>query len=68
MFLALNTQPPQAVVHIAAFMSIGLSLLVVWVCTIATGHYDHRLQLRRAGRQANTKPARHHSDQIPTPR
>ena len=40
MFNVLNKEASHAAVYAASLASIGLSLFVVWLCTIATGHYD----------------------------
>jgi hypothetical protein len=48
MFNALNLNPTAHWInYVAAFASIGLALLVVWVCTIATGHHAYRQSLKQ---------------------
>lgn len=51
MFNVLNVEAPTWVVIPASFSSIGLSFLIVWMCTIATGHRGY-LAERRAVRKA----------------
>ncbi|CAM2169585.1 membrane hypothetical protein [Paraburkholderia sacchari] len=47
MFYVLNVQPPAWVAYVVAFLTIGLALIVVWMCTIATGHYEYRKSSRQ---------------------
>lgn len=45
MFNILNKQPSAAwVPYVGEAASIGLAVLIVWICTIATGHYEYRQQ------------------------
>jgi hypothetical protein len=49
MFNVLNKAPSaQWITHLGAFASIGLALLIVWICTIATGHHEYRQQAKLA--------------------
>jgi hypothetical protein len=48
MFYVLNVQPPVWVVYLTSFATIGQALIVVWLCTIATGHYEYRKSAREA--------------------
>jgi hypothetical protein len=54
MFTVLNAEPSTWIVYIASFVSIGLAFLIVWMCTIATGHRDYRKQQREARRATST--------------
>ncbi len=47
MFNVLNTQPAKWVVYPASFLSIGLAFLVVWICTVATGHHSYLMEQRK---------------------
>jgi len=47
MFNVLNTQPAKWVVYPASFLSIGLAFLVVWICTVATGHHGYLMERRK---------------------
>lgn len=47
MFNVLNVEPSVWVVYLASAASIGLAFLVVWICTVATGHHGYRQEQRR---------------------
>lgn len=47
MFNVLNAQPAKWVVYLASFTSIGLAFLVVWICTIGTGHHAYLAERRK---------------------
>lgn len=51
MFTVLNIEPGRPVVLLASAFSVGLCFLIVWMCTIATGHYDYRAEQRRAAKE-----------------
>jgi hypothetical protein len=54
MFNVLNRAPSaQWITHVGAFASIGLALLIVWICTIATGHHEYRQQAKEAKAMLN---------------
>lgn len=54
MFNAINLEPAKWVVYLCAAMSMAFCFLIVWICTIATGHHEHRLQ-QKAARRAGTQ-------------
>ncbi|MBA3741533.1 hypothetical protein [Sporichthya sp.] len=51
MFNVLSAEPDKWVVYLASFTSIGLSFLIVWMCTIATGHRDFRIAEKAAAKE-----------------
>lgn len=56
MFNALNTEAPHAVVYLCSALSVALAVLVVWICTIATGHREwlqDRKQEKQSARAGN---------------
>lgn len=58
MFNALNREPASTwISYAAAFTSIGLALLIVWICTIATGRHDYSIALKRAKAEQNNGDA-----------
>lgn len=49
MFNALNMEPEQEWISwAAAATSVGFCFFIVWICTIATGHHQHRLAEKAA--------------------
>jgi hypothetical protein len=57
MFDVLNGHPAHGAVYPVAFVSIALSFLVVWICTIATGQYDYRRRAREAAASSDEAAA-----------
>jgi hypothetical protein len=56
MFNQLNKDPSAHwISYLVAPCSIGLAMVIVWICTIATGHHAHRL----AAKQAKAAGGRH---------
>jgi len=51
MFTVLNIDSPTWLTLTAEATSIALSFMIVWVCTIGTGHHEY-LRARRAARKA----------------
>jgi hypothetical protein len=37
MFLALNTEPANWVIHIAALIAVAQAVFIVWICSVALG-------------------------------
>jgi hypothetical protein len=57
MFNVLNKAPSvQWIPYVGALASVGLALLIVWICTIATGHHEYR-QLAKQAKAALNEPA-----------
>ena len=48
MFNVLNLEAAHALVYAASALVICQALFVVWICTIATGHYAYRLERKQA--------------------
>ncbi|MBO0727909.1 MAG: hypothetical protein J2P57_01535 [Acidimicrobiaceae bacterium] len=58
MFNALNMEPAQTwISYAAAAVSVAFAFLIVWVCTIATGHHEHRQQEKAARHAADPELA-----------
>jgi hypothetical protein len=64
MYIAINISAPQPVLCLLNAVSIGLGLLVVWLCTVATGNYAVPQEQRSAGRSATVTPEREDADVV----
>lgn len=57
MFNVLNNESPHALVYAMSFLSIGLAMFVVWLCTIVTGHHTWLQQRKKAKGGEAAEPA-----------
>ncbi|HEY1973631.1 MAG TPA: hypothetical protein VGH89_37175, partial [Pseudonocardia sp.] len=55
MFIVLNIEPSNWVVYPASFTAIALCFLIVWMCTVATGHHTYRIEQRAVRRAARAE-------------